>query len=165
MTKKRKRWNWCAHTDSDLFSSFFFLSFCLIYIVTWSGTPDRAGVEMGNATQQLGANWRGIQHSLLPGRLGFYGTEMLLSDWLRGPTGSALSGRRRSTLWSHKGLHWSLEIANKKDGLCVCVCVSRSSQSGFTNFYPTDLILCFLFLSWIQVDGRFLEKENIYTHT
>lgn len=48
---------------------------------------------------------------------------------------------------------------------CVCVCVSRSSQSGFTNFYPTDLILCFLFLSWIQVDGRFLEKENIYTHT
>lgn len=52
-----------------------------------AGFPDktedkrRTRVEMGNATQQLGANWRGIHYLLLPGKLVFYGKEMLLSDW------------------------------------------------------------------------------------
>lgn len=119
---------------------------------------------MGNATQQLGANWRGIQHSLLPGRLGFYGTEMLLSDWLRGPTGSALSGRRRSTLWSHKGLHWSLEIANKKDGLCVCVCEQEFTER-FHQFLPHGFdSLFFVFVmnpSWRTFFGK---RKYIYTH-
>lgn len=41
----------------------------------------RARAEMGNATQQLGANWRGIHYSLLPGKLVFYGKEILPSDW------------------------------------------------------------------------------------
>lgn len=81
-----------------------------------------------------------------------------------GPTGSALSGRRRSTLWSHKGLHWSLEIANKKDGLCVCVCEQEFTER-FHQFLPHGFdSLFFVFVmnpSWRTFFGK---RKYIYTH-
>lgn len=81
-----------------------------------------------------------------------------------GPTGSALSGRRRSTLWSHKGLHWSLEIANKKDGLCVCVCEQELTER-FHQFLPHGFdSLFFVFVmnpSWRTFFGK---RKYIYTH-
>lgn len=42
----------------------------------------RAGVEMGNATQQLGANWRSVHYPLLLGKLG---GEWKALIWLVGP--------------------------------------------------------------------------------
>lgn len=67
--------------------------------------------EMGNATQQLGANWRGIHYSLLPGKLVFFGKEMLLSDWWGQRL--CIQWLEEVKLWSHKGLHRSHGTANK----------------------------------------------------
>lgn len=103
-----------------------------------AGFPDKSEnkrgprVEMGNATQQLGANWRSIHYSLLLGKLGL-GLGMRGSYLIGGPRGSVFSGQRRSTLWSHKDLHRNPEIANKKRDFWVAWGVKQEFAEQFAR--------------------------------
>lgn len=159
MTKNNKNNN---ETDAD---SVFF---CLIYIIMWSKIlcsslsqldfqikqgKRRATVEMGNATQQLGANWRDI-HYCCRGNLSSMGKKC--SYLIGGARGSVFSGRGRSTLWSRKGLHRSPEIANKRMNFWVARGAVEEFTEQFTSWFPQTW-----FVSWIQEEGHL---EKIYIH-
>lgn len=161
-------------TDAHWQCYFFFLSNLHHYMKRDAalqsepaGFPDktedkrRARVEMGNATQQLGANWRGIHYSLLPGRLGFYGKEMLLSDWW-GPEAlcSVVGGDQ------HYGATEALKLPIKGRTLGWLKELSRGLQSIFIFFF-TNLTPQIWFVSWIHEDiwkNIYIFHQNITSY-
>lgn len=123
-----------------------------------AGFPDKSEnkrgprEEMGNATQQLGANWRSIHYSLLLGKLGL-GVGMKGSYLIGGPRGSVFSGQGRSTLWSYKDLHRNPEIANKRRDFWV----AWGAKQDFAEQLPNRFDL---FHEYTRKDS----EKNIYIY-
>lgn len=130
-----------------------------------AGFPDKSEnkrgprVEMGNATQQLGANWRSIHYSLLLGKPGL-GLGMKGSYLIGGLRGSVFSGQRRSTLWSHKALHRNPDIANKRRDFWV----AWGAKQEFAEPFASSTQQIWL-VTWIHKEGQWKKICTYITKT